>query len=301
MLKILVTDGLAAEAIELMRTFAEVDTHFYEADELGAALANYDALIIRSATKVRQPVIDEAAAAGRLKLIVRAGVGIDNIDHAYAKDKGIHVRNTPSANSNAMAELTVAHLFAVSRFLAPANVTMRQGQWNKKDYRGVELAGKRLGLIGFGNTARMVADKCSALGMDIAYFDIVGSAPASPYTFQEIPQLIAEADFIALHTPATADGKPLIGAEEIATMKDGVRIVNCARGGLIDEAALLDALNSGKVAAAGLDVFVGEPDVNADLLNHPNVSATPHIGAQTVEAQERVGFEVVDVVKEELM
>lgn len=301
MLKILVTDGLAAEAIEMMRTFAEVDTKFYEADELGAALANYDALIIRSATKVRQPVIDQAAEAGRLKLIVRAGVGIDNIDHAYAKDKGIHVRNTPSANSNAMAELTIAHLFAVSRFLAPANVTMRQGQWNKKDYRGVELAGKRLGLIGFGNTAKMVADKCSALGMDISYFDIVGAAPASPYTFREIPELIAEADFIALHTPATKDGKPLLGAEEIATMKDGVRIVNCARGGLIDEAALLEALNSGKVAAAGLDVFVGEPDVNADLINHPNVSATPHIGAQTSEAQERVGFEVVDVVKEELL
>lgn len=298
-MKILITDGLAKDAIAALQEFAEVDEHFYEPDALGEALKGYDAVIIRSATQIRQAQID-IAKTGQLKLIVRAGVGIDNIDHAYAKDQGIHVRNTPSANANAMAELTLAQLFAVSRFIAAANVTMRKGEWNKKNYRGVELAGKTLGLIGFGHTARLLADKCAALGMDILYYDIVGADDQVPYTYADMADLIQKADFITLHTPASKDGKPLLDAAAIASMKDGVRLVNCARGGLIDEAALLEALTTGKVAAAGLDVFVGEPDVNLDLVNHPNVSVTPHLGAQTYEAQARVGKEVVDVVKEEL-
>ena len=298
-MKILITDGLAKDAIAALREFAEVDEHFYEPDALGEALKGYDAVIIRSATQIRQAQID-IAKTGQLKLIVRAGVGIDNIDHVYAKDQGIHVRNTPSANANAMAELTLAQLFAVSRFIAAANVTMRKGEWNKKNYRGVELAGKTLGLIGFGHTARLLADKCAALGMDILYYDIVGADDQVPYTYADMADLIQKADFITLHTPASKDGKPLLDGGAIASMKDGVRLVNCARGGLIDEAALLEALTTGKVAAAGLDVFVGEPDVNLDLVNHPNVSVTPHLGAQTYEAQARVGKEVVDVVKEEL-
>lgn len=298
-MKILITDGLAKDAIAALQEFADVDEHFYEPDALGEALKGYDAVIIRSATQIRQAQID-IAKTGQLKLIVRAGVGIDNIDHAYAKDQGIHVRNTPSANANAMAELTLAQLFAVSRFIAAANVTMRKGEWNKKNYRGVELAGKTLGLIGFGHTARLLADKCAALGMDILYYDIVGADDKVPYTYADMADLIQKADFITLHTPASKDGKPLLDAAAIASMKDGVRLVNCARGGLIDEAALLEALTTGKVAAAGLDVFVGEPDVNLDLVNHPNVSVTPHLGAQTYEAQARVGKEVVDVVKEEL-
>lgn len=298
-MKILITDGLAKDAIAALQEFAEVDEHFYEPDALGEALKGYDAVIIRSATQIRQAQID-IAKTEQLKLIVRAGVGIDNIDHAYAKDQGIHVRNTPSANANAMAELTLAQLFAVSRFIAAANVTMRKGEWNKKNYRGVELAGKTLGLIGFGHTARLLADKCAALGMDILYYDIVGADDQVPYTYADMADLIQKADFITLHTPASKDGKPLLDGGAIASMKDGVRLVNCARGGLIDEAALLEALTTGKVAAAGLDVFVGEPDVNLDLVNHPNVSVTPHLGAQTYEAQARVGKEVVDVVKEEL-
>lgn len=298
-MKILITDGLAKDAIAALQEFADVDEHFYEPDALGEALKGYDAVIIRSATQIRQAQID-IAKTGQLKLIVRAGVGIDNIDHVYAKDQGIHVRNTPSANANAMAELTLAQLFAVSRFIAAANVTMRKGEWNKKNYRGVELAGKTLGLIGFGHTARLLADKCAALGMDILYYDIVGADDKVPYTYADMADLIQKADFITLHTPASKDGKPLLDGGAIASMKDGVRLVNCARGGLIDEAALLEALTTGKVAAAGLDVFVGEPDVNLDLVNHPNVSVTPHLGAQTYEAQARVGKEVVDVVKEEL-
>lgn len=297
-MKILITDGLAAEAIEALEAFAEVDQAFYEEADLGKALANYDAVIIRSATKIRQPVIDEAKAAGRLKLIIRAGVGIDNIDHVYAENQGIAVRNTPMANSNAMAELAIAHLFATARYLAPANVTMRQGEWNKKDYRGVELRGKRLALIGYGNTARVVADFGRAMGMDVTYYDVVGAKEGSPDRFVDFPDILKEADFVSLHCPATKDGRALIGAGEMDLMKDGVRIVNCSRGGLVDEEALFARLETGKVAAAGLDVFENEPEPRADLVNHPHVSVTPHIGAQTFEAQARVGFEVVDVLKD---
>ena len=301
-MKILITDGLDKEAIKELKTFAEVDEAFYETDKLGEVLKDYDALIVRSATEVRKEVIDKALSYGRLKLVIRAGVGIDNIDFLYAKEKGLSVRNTPSANSNAMAELTLAQLFAVSRFIGSANVTMRQGEWNKKAYRGVELMGKKIGLIGFGHTARLLADKCYALGMQVYYFDIVGQAKDSPYTFvPSIDELIREVDYITLHTPKTKDGKPLLGEKEIESMKDGVRIVNCARGGLVDEEALLKALDTGKVAAAGLDVFLGEPTPNKALLNHLNVSVTPHIGAQTEEAQKRVGDEVVSVIREELL
>lgn len=300
-MNILITDGLANDAVEKLKAFAKVDMAFYEQDKLGEALKDYDVLIVRSATEVRKDTIDKALSYGRLKLVIRAGVGIDNIDHQYAKEKGLSVRNTPSANSNAMAELTLAQLFSVSRFIGAANVTMRQGEWNKKAYRGVELMGKKLGLIGFGHTARLLADKCHALGMEIHYFDIVGEDKNSPYTFEaSIAELITKVDFITLHTPKTPDGKPLLGEKEIATMKDGVRIVNCARGGLVDEDAILKALESGKVAALGLDVFLDEPTPKEALLKNPNVSVTPHIGAQTIEAQERVGDEVVAVVKEEM-
>lgn len=296
-MKILITDGLAQEAVAAMEAFAEVDQAFYEEADLGQALANYDAVIIRSATKIRKPVIDEAKAAGRLKLIIRAGVGIDNIDHVYAEEQGIAVRNTPMANSNAMAELAMAHLFATARFLAPANVTMAQGQWNKKDYRGVELRGKRIALIGYGNTGQVVGNFAQAMGMDVTYYEVLGPKEGSPHTYVDFPEILKDADFISLHCPATKDGSALIGPDEFALMKDGVRIVNCSRGGLVDEEALLANLNTGKVAAAGFDVFKNEPTPWPDLVNHPNVSVTPHIGAQTFEAQARVGFEVVDVLK----
>lgn len=300
-MKILITDGLAKDAVEALQSFAQVDMQFYEQEALGEALADYDVLIVRSATEVRKETIDKALSYGKLKLVIRAGVGIDNIDHAYAREKGLVVRNTPSANSNAMAELTLAQLFAVSRFIAASNVTMRQGAWNKTAYRGVELMGKEIGLIGFGHTARLLADKCHALGMKVYYFDIVGEDKNSPYTFVEsIEKLITMVDYITLHTPKTPDGKPLIGEKELSTMRDGVRIVNCARGGLVDEVAVLKALESGKVAALGLDVFLNEPNPSKALLENPNVCVTPHIGAQTLEAQLRVGDEVMSVVKEEM-
>lgn len=296
-MKILATDGIAANGKQALEALGhQVLTEFYSPEILADQVKEADCLIVRSATKVRKPIIDAAAETGRLKLIIRAGVGIDNIDHLYAEEHGIAVRNTPNASTNAMSELALAHLFAVSRFIATANVEMRQGQWNKKAYEGVELAGSKLGIVGFGRTAQYLAKKCAALGMIVSYYEVLGENKEAPYTYLPFDQLIAQSDFISLHIPATADGQAIIGAKEIAAMKPGVRLVNCARGGLIDEGALLDALNSGQVAAAALDVFAVEPAGNIPLLSHPHVSVTPHIGAQTAESQNRIGEELVDVV-----
>ena len=297
-MKILATDGIAVGAKEQLEALGcEVVTQFYPPEELAQEVKNADCLIVRSATKVPQTILDAAKETNRLKLVIRAGVGIDNIDHVYAQSVGITVKNTPLASTNAMSELALAHLFAVARFIATANVEMRQGLWNKKQYSGVELAGSTLALVGFGRTARALADKCTALGMTVTYYDIMGEDKNSPYRYLPFDELLAQADFISLHTPAN-DGKPLIGARELSLMKKGVRLVNCARGGLIDENALLTALNSGQVAACALDVFVGEPKPNPELLAHPHLSVTPHIGAQTDADQERIGDELVNVVKD---
>ena len=296
-MRILATDGIDAGGKKLLEDMGfEVLTDFYEVEELNEKVKEADCIIVRSATKLRKPTIDAAVDAGRLKLAIRAGVGIDNIDYVYAESKGIAVRNTPNASSSAVAELALAHMFAISRFIATSNIEMRAGQWNKKDYKGVELAGKSLGLIGYGRIARSLADKARALGMKVYYCDIlkIECAVDECCTFEEA---ISKADYISLHIPASKDGKAVIGAEEIAKMKKGVRIINCARGGIVDEAALLAALNSGHVAGAGIDVFEDEPTKNTELVNHPNVSVTPHIGAQTKEAQARIGLEVVEVVK----
>lgn len=296
-MKILATDGIAPKGKEALEALGhQVFTDYLEPDELAKQVQEADCLIVRSATKVRQPIIDAAAKTGRLKLVVRAGVGVDNIDCDYAASKGLAVRNTPKASTNAMSELALAHLFAISRFVATGNVEMRQGVWNKAAYKGVELAGSKLGIVGFGRTARQLAQKCAGLGMIVSYYDVLGEDPDSPYTYLPLKDLLAQSDFISLHIPATADGKPIIGAEDIASMKPGVRLVNCARGGLIDEDALLQALNTGQVAAAALDVFLVEPAANSQLVNHPNVSATPHIGAQTYQAQDRIGEELVEVI-----
>lgn len=298
-MRILATDGIADNGKAGLEALGfEVITEFFQPDILAEKVKEADCLIVRSATKVRQPIIDAALETGRLKLIIRAGVGIDNIDKTYAEAHGIAVRNTPKASSNAMSELALAHLFAVSRFIATGNVEMRQGIWNKKAYTGVELCGSTLGLIGFGRTARYLAEKCAALGMNVTYYDILGEDTSMPYQYLPLEKLIQQADFISMHIPATADDKPVIGAEELAAMKPGVRIVNCARGNMVEEKALLAALNSGHIAAAALDVFLNEPTPDPALINHPHVSATPHIGAQTAEAQKRIALELVEVVKD---
>ena len=297
-MKVLICDPLAESTIAHLKEagLEVVEKIGMSPEELAQELAKgYDAMVVRSATKVRKPAID--AAVG-LKLIVRAGVGLDNIDVTYAREKGIEVRNTPRASTDSVAELALAHMLALARSLPQATISLREGKWEKKAFKGIELAGKILGVIGIGRIGQAVAKRALCLGMRVIAFDkFVKESPLPEVKMVPFDELLAQADFVTLHVPADPAG-PVIGKDEIAKMKDGAYLINCARGGVVDEAALLAALNSGKLAGAGLDVFEEEPPVNMELLRHPKVSLTPHIGAQTVEAQARVGEEVVDILLE---
>lgn len=297
-MRILASDGIEKNAAATLATQGhEVVQQFYEPEELAEQVKNFDVLVVRSATKVRKPIIDAAAEAGRLKLIIRGGVGIDNIDHVYAEEKGIKVMNTPKASSDSVAELALAHMFSVARFISIAGHTMREGKWEKKAYKGIELSGKTLGIIGYGRIGQALGLRAQALGMKVVAYDIykISALENENMRYVEMDKLLAVSDFISLHTPAI-DGKPLINAETIAKMKDGVVFINTSRGNNVDENALLDALNSGKIYGAGLDVYAEEPAKNVALYSHPRVSCTPHIGASTSEAQKRIGAEIVDII-----
>jgi D-3-phosphoglycerate dehydrogenase / 2-oxoglutarate reductase len=300
MVRVLVTDGMEQSGIDELRAKGfEVVEKFYQPEELGEALKEFDVLVVRSATKVRKPIIDKASEAGRLKMVIRGGVGVDNIDVAYAMEKGIKVTNTPNASSASVAELTIGHMFAVARFINIANVTMREGKWEKKHYEGIELNGRTLGLIGFGRISREVAKRAYALGMKVIYTDVIGKAEGfEHFEFVSLEDLLGRSDFISLHIPFDKQAGAAIKAEQFAMMKDGAYLVNCARGGVVCEKALLEALNSGKLAGAAVDVFEEEPTKNEELIKHPRVSATPHIGAATVEAQTRIGEEIVSIIVE---
>ena len=298
-MRILVTDGMDKSGIAQLRDMGhEVVEQFYAPEELGAALRDFDAVVIRSATKVRKAQL-EVAKDSRLKLIIRGGVGVDNIDVADAEAMGITVRNTPNASSNAVAELAIGLMFSCARFISVAGHTMREGKWEKKAYgKGFELGGKTLGVIGYGRIGKRIGDLAQGIGMNVIAYQ---RHPKPEYEcdtmhFVSLEELLKTADIIALSTPAL--GQPLINADSIATMKDGVVIINTSRGANIDENALLDALNSGKVRAAGLDVWNEEPTKNEALSQHPAVSALPHIGASTSEAQKRIGAEIVSIIKE---
>ena len=300
-MRILASDGMEKSAIAKLQAQGHevvVPETTPTPDELNLLVREFDVLVVRSATKVRVPAIDAAAEAGRLKLIIRGGVGIDNIDHKYAEEKGIAVRNTPRASSDAVAELALAHMLSCARFISAAGHSMRENKWEKKAYaKGIELSGKTLGVIGYGRIGQSLGRKAQALGMKVLAYDIyhVEGIENENMKYAELDEVLANSDFISLHTPSL-DGKPLINAETIAKMKDGVNIINTSRGANIDENALLDALNSGKVRSAGLDVWTEEPSKNEALYSHPMVSCTPHIGASTVEAQKRIGAEIVDII-----
>jgi len=298
MIRILSTDGIESSAAKALTDLGfELVQQFYGENELPARTAEFDVIVVRSATKIRKPVIDAAAAAGRLKLIIRGGVGIDNIDADYAKEKGIEVRNTPNASSASVAELVIGHMFSLARFIYDANVTMREGKWEKKRYEGIELCGKTLGLIGMGRIGRCVAKLAGAIGMSVIYTNRTGPMPENePFVYAPLEQLLAKSDFISLHTPKT-DSK-IITAERIAMMKDGVFFINTARAALVDTQALLKALDSGKIAGAALDVFDEEPLKDAAIYKHPRISMTPHIGASTLEAQQRIGENIVSIISE---
>ena len=224
---------------------------------------------------------------------------LDNIDVAYAEKNGIIVRNTPDASSAAVAELVLGHIFNMARFLHNSNITMRKGEWNKKQYQGIEISGKTLGIIGFGRIGKELANKANALGMNIIYYDSKEQKEYnSDYTYCEFDKLLELSDFISIHVPLDKNKKALIGKDEIAKMKDGAYLINCARGGVVDEDALLKGLDSNKLAGAAIDVYMNEPKPNVLLCNHENVSVTPHIGASTKEAQRKIGEEIINIVEE---
>jgi len=310
MIKILANDGIdpAGKALLEQAGFF-IDTVNIPQDELPARLNEYDAITVRSATKVRKALLD---ACPNIKLVGRGGVGVDNIDVDYAKEKGVAVFNTPASSSLSVAELVFGHLFTGVRFLQDSNRKMpAEGSTKfndlKKAYaKGIELRGKTIGILGFGRIGREVAKVAIGLGMDVLAYDLFpfnpevdlvlggGIAVKASVKVATKDEVIKNSDFISLHVPFT--DKPVIGAEELAQVKKGVGLVNCSRGGTIDELALIEALNSGQVGFAGLDVFDNEPTPRAEILSHPKISLTPHIGASTNEAQERIGVELANLI-----
>jgi len=295
--KILITDGLDESGQSILRASADVDDRKdISADDLLKVIPEYDALIVRGRTKVTASVI---SAASRLKVIGRAGVGVDNIDLEAAKKYNITVVNAPMSTSLAVAELTFGLLLAMAREIPRADAGMKQGQWLKKELEGVELNGKTLGLIGFGRIGVEVGKRATAFGMNIIAYDPLISEDDIKQRGAEavsIQDLYAWSDFISLHLPLNVQTRDLIGPLAFSQMKGGVRIMCAARGGIIDESALLNALNSGKVAGAALDVFGQEPPGLTEIVSHPHVIVTPHIGAQTVEAQSRASEDIANEV-----
>ncbi|MFK7867973.1 MAG: phosphoglycerate dehydrogenase [Roseobacter sp.] len=296
--KVLISDKLSPAAVQIFKDRG-IDVDFQpdigkDKEKLAAIIGNYDGLAIRSATKVTEKII---AAADNLKVIGRAGIGTDNIDKEAASKKGIIVMNTPFGNMITTAEHAIAMMFAVARQIPEASVSTHAGKWEKSKFMGTELTGKTLGVIGAGNIGGIVCDRARGLQMKvIAYDPFLGQEKADKMRVEkvELDDLLARADFITLHVPFTEQTDNILSAEAIAKMKPGVRIINCARGGLVDETALADALKSGHVAGAAFDVFKQEPATDNPLFNLPNVVCTPHLGAATTEAQENVALQVAD-------
>jgi len=314
-MKILANDGISAVGKTLLEKagFIVITEKVDQAD-LAATLnaQGIEMILVRSATTVRKEVID---ACPHLKLIGRGGVGMDNIDVAYAREKGITVINTPASSSQSVAELVMGHLFSMSRFLNDSYKNMEHGDFAtlKKNYaKGIELRGKTLGIIGFGRIGKALASYALGAGMEVIAIDKktepceicipIGKDQTARYTITPTASLnnvLGSLDFISIHVPKQGDGSAVISAKEFALMKKGVRIVNAARGGVVNEIDLLEALDHGNVAGIALDVFENEPNPNPYLLNHPKIACTPHIGAATVEAQDRIGEELAQLIMEQ--
>lgn len=296
-LRVLITEPLAAEGVEILKKEVEVDVKTgLKPDELKAVLGDYEGLIVRSETKVTQDVIE---AGKNLQVIARAGVGIDNIDVAAATQRGIVVVNAPTANTMAAAEHTIALMLAMARHIPQAHVHLKKGEWLRKNFVGVELRNKILGIVGLGNVGSEVARRVQGLQMRVVAYDpFVSPEYARNLRVELVPfeSLLKEADFITLHLPLTPQAKNLIGSKELEEVKPNVRIINCARGGLIDEQALLEAIDRGKVAGAALDVFCQEPPTDSPLLKNDRIIVTPHLGASTAEAQTSVAVDAAEQV-----
>ncbi|MES1158075.1 MAG: hydroxyacid dehydrogenase [Haliangium ochraceum] len=296
-ISVLIADEMSKRAVVLLQEAGfsvDVKTGM-KPEELAAVVGNYHGLGIRSASKVTAAVL---ANPGKLKIIGRAGVGVDNIDVAAATAKDILVINTPAGNSTAAAELAVGLLFALARKIPQASGLMRQGVWEKKKFMGVELAGKTLGVMGLGNIGRQVAERGVGLKMRVVGYDpVLAEDAVLPAGIERVSfaDLVEKSDFLSLHTPLTAETKNLFDAAMLARMKRGACLVNAARGGIVNEEALLDALKSGHLAGAALDVFSKEPPDPSALFEHENLIALPHLGASTKEAQEKVAVELAEV------
>lgn len=301
-MKILVSESLEQSLIDiLIGEGFEVDNRpGIEADELSRIVGAYDALVVRSATKVTADVIN---AATKLKIIGRAGTGVDNIDVPAATRRGILVMNTPGGNTISAAEHTVSMLLSLARNIPQAHMSLAGGEWERKKFTGTEVFEKTLGVIGLGKIGREVALRCQGLGMKIVGYDpVLGSDVAAKLNIDLVglEELYRRSDFITVHTPLTNETKHLLNDDTLARCKRGVRVVNCARGGIIDEAALMRALDAGQVAGAALDVFEQEPPKGNLLLKHPRVVVTPHLGASTEEAQEKVAFQIAHQIADAL-
>ncbi|MEK6815454.1 MAG: phosphoglycerate dehydrogenase [Nitrospirota bacterium] len=302
-MKVLISDSISDRGIEILKTAGiEVDVKTkLSKDELKSVLGQYDGLIVRSATKVTADVLENP---GRLKVIGRAGSGLDNVDGEAATKKGIVVMNTPGGNTVTTAEHSIGMLFAAARNIPQAHASLKAGQWEKKKYMGVELMGKTLGVVGLGNIGLVVANRALGLKMHVVAYDpFISEERAGQLGVElvDLPALYARSDFISVHTPLTKDTKHMIDARAFAQMKKGVRIINCARGGIVNEADLLDAMKSGKVAAAAFDVFEKEPPEGNPLLALESFIATPHLGASTEEAQENVATAVAEQIVDYLV
>jgi len=300
-IRVLVSDAIATEGIALLEKTPGFDVTVktgLDPEGLAKEIGGYDGLIVRSATKVTAEVLEHAT---RLRAIGRAGTGVDNIDLGAATRAGAVVMNTPGGNSVAAAELTISLLMALARNVPQANADLRAGKWERKRYTGIEVAGKVLGLIGLGRIGREVARAAKGLRMEILGFDPFVSREAAArmgIEYADLEDLLARADFVTLHVPLTDETHHLIGAKNLSRMKQGARLLNCARGGLVDEAALLGAIESEHLAGAALDVYESEPPTDSKLVQHPKVVSTPHLGASTIEAQQRVGTEIAEKIRD---
>ena len=296
-MKILVSDKLAAEGVKKMETAGHDVVKAWDEpkENLPKLIHDCDAIVVRAATKVTKDLID---AAPKLKVIGRAGIGLDNVDAEYAKSKGIKVVNTPTATTISVAELTFTFILASCRDVVAGTNTTKAGKWEKKTLKGKEAYGKTLGIAGIGRIGQAVAERAVAFGMNILAYDPY--VKSDKYENVSLDDLVARSDFITLHLPLTPETKHMISGKQFDAMKDGVVIINVARGGTIDETALYDAMKSGKVRMAALDVFESEPPSGCKLLELPNLICTPHIGAQTEEGQLRAGVMVAEAVLEEL-
>lgn len=297
-MKVLVSDPIAEQGIEILKNagFEVVQKTGLSPEELAKVIPDFDGIIIRSATKVTKEVID---AANNLKVIGRAGIGLDNVDRDAAKERGVKVVNTPTATSISVAELALGMMFSAARRIPQASVSTKSSKWEKKKFKGFELYGKKLGIIGIGRIGSEMAKRAKALGMEVIAYDPY--VKTSDYSnIVDLDTLLKESDYISLHIPKTSETEHILDKTAFDKMKEGVVIINCARGGVVDENALYDAVNDGKVRIACVDVFESEPAKDNKLFDLEQVIVTPHIGAQTKEGQTRAGTQIAELVRDAL-